>query len=138
MTTKRAELVSRRGELMAELFLQDIQPEYVAQAPTTEFGYDFLIGVSNQEGGTNSYAVMVKATEQATDQEVKLPRHEFQRLAHSNPSVLLLVVDVKRNAMYYAWPEDVEGLSNGKQSVAIQLTPVTPESLKALRTRMAR
>ena len=63
VSTAPTNLVARRGELMAELFLQELEPAFVAQ-PVTDFAYDFFIGFSKPDGGINTYAVEVKATEQ--------------------------------------------------------------------------
>ena len=95
-------ILARRGELMAELFLQELQPAFLAQA-ARDLGYDFLVGFTNSEGGLNTYAVEVKATEQSVEGKYRMPAAQFRRLAHSNLPALLLVAEVKNNQLYYAW-----------------------------------
>lgn len=136
-TSQKEKLIGRRAELMAELFLQDLEPEYVAQATDEDFGYDFLVGFANKQGGTNTYAVQVKATEQPVNDKCRLPRHLFDRLAHSNIPVLLLVVDVKRNSLFYAWPRDEPKAKSRTGLVSVAVQRVDEVSKAALRNRMA-
>ncbi|MCP4700821.1 MAG: DUF4365 domain-containing protein [Gammaproteobacteria bacterium] len=98
----KAEIIERRGELIAELFLQDLNPSFVAK-PTTDFGYDFFIGFPNANGGINNYAVEVKATERPVSSRFSVKTTLYERLAHSNIPALLIVVDVKQNRLFYAW-----------------------------------
>jgi len=88
---------------MAELFLQDMEPQFVSRPTTSDAGYDFLVGFSNKKGGINTFAVEVKATEQHALPKYPLSKRVFERLSHSNIPSLLLVADVKQNRMYYAW-----------------------------------
>src|SRR5688572_9816621 len=106
MTDKnsRSELVERRGELLAELFLQELDPVFLSR-PTSpaDLGYDFLVGFVNSEGGTNTFAVQVRATEGPVSSPYPVPRQSFDRLTRSNVPGLLLVVDAKQNQLHYAW-----------------------------------
>ncbi len=104
MTIKqsKAYMLGRRGELIVELFLQDLGPPFVAK-PTTDFGYDFFVGFSNVDGGINNYAVQVKATERPVPSRFPIQTTLYERLAHSNIPALLIVVDVKQNRLFYAW-----------------------------------
>ena len=52
-TQTNKQVISRRGELLAELFLQDLHPSFVAK-PTADFGYDFFVGFPNTHGGINN------------------------------------------------------------------------------------
>jgi len=54
-------LIGRRSELMAELFLQELNPKFLAR-PTEDFGFDFLVTFKNPKGGLNTYGVEVKGT----------------------------------------------------------------------------
>lgn len=94
--------VERRAELMAELFLQELEPEFLSR-PTQDFAYDLLVGFKNGKGGINTFAVQVKATELPPPTNFPLPRGTFERLTSSNIPVLLLVADAKQNRLYYAW-----------------------------------
>src|ERR1700728_1089139 len=90
------EYVARRGALLAELFLEDLKPEFVART-TGDVGYDFLVGFRNLRGGINNIAVEVKATERLVQNRFPLRRKLYQRFAYSNIPVLFIVVDVKDN-----------------------------------------
>jgi hypothetical protein len=138
MTTalKHADQIGRRGELLAELFLQELEPEFVAQATAEDFAFDFLIGFANRRAGINSYAVEVKATEQPVADEYQIERPVFDRLANSNIPVLLLVVDVKRNELFFAWPTDQLKVTRGRNSVRVPVVPIDDDSKSELRARM--
>ena len=130
----RSELIARRGELMAELLLQDLGAEFVAR-PTTDLGYDLLAGFPNTEGGINMAAVEVKATESDVGEVVRLPKTEFQRLARSNIPSLLLVVNVKDNRLFYSMPASEEGVATRADSVTVpvaQIDAVARDDLRAL------
>jgi len=126
--------------LLAELFLQELNPVFVARS-TGDVGYDFLIGVVNSKGGINNIAVEVKATESLTRKEYPISKKNYKRLAYSNIQVLFLVVDVKENRLYYAWlTPDVPTANGGSSSVRtvrVELTELDDKSQEELRHRLA-
>lgn len=138
MSTKQshAELVERRAELIAELFLQDLAPEFVART-TPEFGYDFLMGSTNREGGITNCAVQVKLTESPVNDYFPIRRELFERLAHSNIPTLLLIVNVKDNQLYFVFPgpEVSELLGNGNV-VRIPVTKVDERAKHEIRKKL--
>lgn len=130
MTTKKS-IIERRGRLIAELFLQDLNPSFVAR-PTSDFGYDFLIGFPNTGGGINNCAVRVEATERPVSSQFPIDAETHTLLAHSNIPALLIVADVKRNRLFHAWltPETAEGIA-GTHRVGIPVTELgNPEELR--------
>jgi hypothetical protein len=54
--------------------------------------------------------VQVQATEQPVAAAVHADAEQYERLAYSNIPALLLVVDVKRNRLFYSWisPESLQ------------------------------
>src|ERR1035438_171961 len=104
MTPSHAGLVGRRSELMAELFLQELEPKFLTR-PTLDLGFDFLVGFENQGGGVNTFAVEVKGTENSISSSFSLDKRSYRRLVNSNVPGFLLAVDVKQNKLFYAWPE---------------------------------
>lgn len=96
---KLDELMGRRSELMAELFLQDLGPRFVAKAPN-DFGFDFIVGFTNRRGGVNVIAVEVK-TKQTSLPRLQMNAKSYDLLANSNVPGLLLVIDVKSNTVLY-------------------------------------
>lgn len=129
----KAEIMGRRGELLAELFLQDLGAEFVAR-PTADLGYDFFVGFNNSDGGLNVAAVEVKATERPVKSRFPIEKRVFRRLANSNIPVLLLVVDVKENQLFYALPDDcTAGEDPGGNTVSIPLTLVDETTKRELR-----
>jgi len=130
------QLVARRGELLAEFFLEDFAPALLAR-PSADLGFDYLVGLPNLEGGMNLAAVQVKATERPVPSRMPIGREMYDRMAHSNVPVLLLVVDVKRNLLYYAMPDsDAESDHAGTGRVVVQLTEIDESVKQELRDRL--
>jgi hypothetical protein len=133
----RKESIAHRAELLAELFLQDLGPEFVAQ-PTHDFGYDFFAGFQNPRGGTNIVAIEVKSTEMMKNNFVDIRTSKYKNWANSNIPVLLLVVDVKENEYYFAWPDpEVLNRHQDSQVVRIHLAKIDDKSKGELRDRLA-
>jgi hypothetical protein len=133
----QASLDGRRGELMAELFLQDLNPQYVARpADSSAFGFDFIVAFANKKGGLNTFAVEVKSTSKPVGSTFTVRTRSYTALANSNPPVLLLVVNVKENAFYIAWPSDHPNASRLKGDVRIPVTKIDSESKAQLLERL--
>jgi len=134
--SSRKQLVARRGELLAEFFLEDFAPAFLAR-PSLDLGYDYLMGIANAEGGMNLAAVQVKATERPVPSRMPIRRDMYDRLAHSNVPVLLLVADVKRNLLYYAMPDsDAHADVAGAGNVVVHLTEIDESVKQELRARL--
>ena len=130
---QKAELLGRRGELLAELFLEDLGAEFVAR-PTADLGYDFFVGFNNPDGGVNIAAVEVTATDQPVRHRYAVQKQLFRRLANSNIPVLLLVANVKENRLFYALPGNhAPGAESGANTVSIPVTPVDETTTNELR-----
>ena len=132
----RTKMIARRAELLTELFLQELQPLFVAQS-TEESGYDFIVGFRNPRGGVNNILVEVRSTERLARKRYPLPRKTFTKFAYSNIPSLLFVADVKENRLYYAWltPDDKK-LANDPNSVWVDLTEVNDDTKQALKDRL--
>lgn len=129
----RVEMLGRRGQLLAELFLQELGAEFVAR-PTTDLGYDFFVGFANPEGGVNMAAVEVKSTERPVQTPYVVDKTLFRRLANSNIPVLLLVANVKENRLFYALPGSFSpAVESRANTVSIPLTPLDDTSRNELR-----
>lgn len=110
----------RRAELMAELFLQELNPAFVAKTDNIDFGVDFILGFKNDSGGINVVFVEVKSTESTLRQDVKVSRNQFKILSNSNVPGLVLVVDVKTNSYYYRLVDKLISIE-GKSSIVLSL-----------------
>lgn len=129
----KAEMLGRRGDLLAELFLQELGAEFVAR-PTADLGYDFFVGFNNADGGMNIAAVEVKATERPVYAHYPVQKRLFRRLVNSNIPVLLLVVNVKENRLFYALPGSYPlGEDADANTVSIPLAPVDEATKYELR-----
>jgi hypothetical protein len=102
-TPQNARLISRRGELLAEMFLTDCGAK-VTQAP---FGrIDLLAFFESDHKAFQVAAVEVKAQETPLPHEFALDPAIIQRAAEFNIPTLLLVVDVKQNKLGFAWLDE--------------------------------
>ena len=140
METTRPQMIARRGELMAELFLQELGTAYIAKSSAPDFPFDFFIGFRTDQGGLNTYAVEVKATEQPVEGRYALQRPMVDYLTKSNIPVLLLVVDVKRNRLYYTLGNAIAKAprSNGKQlTLRVPVIEIDDTVKAALRSDLA-
>lgn len=134
--SSRMQVVARRGELLAEFFLEDFAPALLAR-PSADLGFDYLMGLPNPEGGMNLVAAQVKATERPVPSRMPIRREMYDRMAHSNVPVLLLVVDVKRNLLYYAMPDSTAHAGHaGAGRVVVQLTEIDESVKQELRDRL--
>lgn len=130
------EIVARRAELLAELFLQDLGGTFVSR-PNSDTGVDFIVAFPNGEGGTNLSAIEVKATDRPVGDSYLLDSKWYNRLAHSNVPSLLLVVDAKHNRLYHAWPKDEVGLDRRARTVRVPLAPIDDTAKEQIRERFA-
>ena len=136
-TKSQAEIVTRRAELLVELFLQDLGATFVSD-PRSASGYDFIVAFPNGKGGTNFSAVEVKATDRPISHSYPLDKKWYKRLAHSNVPSLLLVVDAKQNRLYHAWPGegDVKKLSSDARTVRVPVVPIDDAVKQQIRERL--
>jgi hypothetical protein len=129
--------VTRRSELLAELFLQDLKPTFLSR-PTSDIGLDFLIGFNNSKGGINTFGVEVKGTQQPISSSFALDERSYRRLANSNVPVCLLVVDAKQNRLFYAWPQRDNGSSrSGASKVNVPVTEIDEKTRTEFLNKMA-
>ena len=133
----RSQLAGRRAELLAEVFFQELDPAFIARPPTPDVGYDLLVGFPNEKAGINTFAVEVKSTEQPVGPRFPIQRTTFNRIAHSNVPGILLVVDVKRNRLYYAWLRS-NGHERGAATISIPVVEVTDATRADLRRQLRR
>jgi hypothetical protein len=129
-----ATYIGRRGELMAELFLQSLEPSFLSRPPN-EVGLDFLVGFVNTGGGTNTFGIEVKSTDKELSTSYSLNRKTYKRLLSSNIPVCLLVADVKRNKLYYSWFDGKSPRIGGTATVQVPITEIRDSTDPALRRR---
>ena len=136
-TQSRAKLVGRRAELIAELFLQDLDPVFVVR-PEPSSAFDFFIAFMNSQRGINLTAVEVKSTERPVLDHFAVQRGLYDRWAHSNIPVLLLVIDVKQNRLFFARPtRNGSRSSSATATIEVRLTEIDEKTKQELRARLA-
>lgn len=135
--SSRADVVERRGELLAELLLEELGAGFVARVPA-ELGYDFFVGFRNSDGGLNLAAVQVQSTDRPVRSIHPVRQPLYRCLANSNVPVLLLVADVKENQLFYALPgAHPSGGDPDAEMVPIALTPIDDRTKGELRDQLA-
>ena len=132
-----AHITARRGELLVELFLQDLGAMFVAK-PDSDLGVDFLVAFENRSGGLSLSAVEVKVTGQPVPEKFPLKTGIYARLANANVPALLLVVDVKQNRIFHAWPS-VEFLKDRaeRDTINVPLAEIDDAAKESIRERLA-
>ncbi len=128
--------VWRRAELMAELFLQELSPKFVARASDQGMVFDYLVGFINRAGGLSTFAVEVKATEKEVGSTFELKAPEFTLLSQSNTPVLLLVVNVKSSSLYFAWPQEHRLKIYQNRMVRLPVTKIDENARQELLLKM--
>jgi len=121
---------------MAELFLQELNPKFLAK-PNEDLGFDFLVTFANPKGGVNTYGVEVKGTERPVSSSFQIEKRLYHRLINSNVPGFLLVANVKQNRLFYSWPEARDAnLHGGTGKVVVPVTEIDKDSKKELRKRL--
>jgi hypothetical protein len=136
-----AELIGRRAELMAELFLEELGASFVAKSDTAEIPFGFFAGFPTSGGGLNTFAVEVKSTETPIMSPYPIHDKLVDYLMKSNIPVLLLVVDVKRNQIYFGWGSAIERSgtpSSKKASAFLRVTEVDNSVREQLHTELTK
>jgi hypothetical protein len=114
---------------MTELFLQKLDPlSLVRSNSAPDASYDFLVTFPNKRGGTNTFWVEVKATEEEVPKSLVADNELHRRLTLSNIPGFLLVVDVKRNKLFYGWPNH--------EDRRIDLVEINDDAMRLLRRRL--
>ncbi len=136
MKKQKDNFIRRRGELFAELFLQELNPFFIL-SQQVDSSYDFLVGFPNPYGGINNYTVEVKSTECHVGSEYRLNAKQYEILANSNIPALLLVVDVKENKIFYSlvipYAEKVKS-----STIAVPVIEITDAVKKELQQQLQR
>ena len=99
------ELTHRRAELLAELFLQELQPSMLTRILANRPFGDFYAVFRTKMSRSVTISVEVKATEKPItgDFRFRAPIRAAEAMRNSNIPMLLLVVDVKANEIYFNW-----------------------------------
>lgn len=97
--------VQRRGELLAEQFLLDLQPDDIIANSSAAYPFDFIACFTKPNGSTVLIGVEVKTTQQKIDDRYPFPAEQATKLINSNIPILVVVVNVKANEVYFNWIE---------------------------------
>jgi uncharacterized protein DUF4365 len=135
-TNSHADLIGRRSELMAELFLQELKPKFLAR-PTDDFGFDFLVSFTNPKGGMNTFGVEVKGTDRDVSSSFAIDKGLYRRLVSSNVPGFLLVANVKQNKLFYSLLKaDHSSVRGDAGRVLVPITEIDQHSRKELRKKL--
>lgn len=133
--------VERRGTLIAEEFLLELEPDRLSAMPDEKdqlFYFDYLAFFSTNDGTPITIAVIVKAKEQEIRGKFTFPAQEAGSLRRANLPVLIVAIDVKQNLVFFNWIKDaisdeqLRQLKN-RASCTIELREATPEEKEKLK-----
>jgi hypothetical protein len=127
MERREKDYVWQRAELLAQLFLQELGASVWGAVLADKKGpFDAIASFVTDDQKSRITAIEVKPTEQPVGKEFRFQekRKAIRALQHSNVPVLFLIVDVKRNQLFYGWATDVRydaAPSKGKDTVRCTL-----------------
>ena len=141
--TNKTWYVARGGELLAEQFLLDLAPHYLCPMNERGIGIDYMAFFSRSDGSIVVIAVEVKATQQEIKGRYSFPASQAKRLLKLNIPVLVVVIDVKENEIYFNWIKDAIPVEQQKalssvQSCRIILRESTQEERDKLKQEIIR
>ena len=131
--------ITKRGELLTKQLLFELAPDdliYTGDHAEPLFNYMALL--LKPDGSPVTIAIAVKATEEEIQGIYPFKVSDLEKFKNSNIPVLILVIDVKRNQLFFNWakksivPEQENSLTL-EQFVSISLHQSTPEEIKKLK-----
>ena len=135
--------VGERGELLAGVFLLDLNPEYLGRAIKQPAAYDYLATFKFSNDRLVTISVEVKATEKPLNDRhiLLLPRRQVEAMRSSNIPFLIVVADVIRNIIGFNWATALEDMGGRARMVdyhrfALPLRKPTPEEVGALKAEI--
>ena len=136
--TNKAWYIARRGELLAEQFLLELEPSYLSLMQGQDFGIDYMAFFQKADGTPVVIAIEVKATQREMKGHFTLSSSQAQKLLNMNIPVLVIVVDVKDNNIYFNWIKDAISVEqkdslDKTSSCRISLRASTSEEREKLR-----
>lgn len=102
--SSRAEMISRRAELLAEMFLEELGAK-VTNSPSLMA--DYLAFFESAPESVQIVAIQVEAIETPLPDVFPLKTSILNRAAGFNVPTLLLVIDVKLKRIAFAWLDEI-------------------------------
>lgn len=130
--------VAQRGELLAESFLLGLEPNELRIMKDSDMGFDYVAFFSKADSAPVLIGVEAKATEREVKGRYPFQLEHLKRLQNSNIPILIVVLDVKRNEIYFNWAQDAIPAKDKKSSDArsvfkLDLRKATPEEVEKLK-----
>jgi hypothetical protein len=132
--------VAERAEALAGLFLLDLGPDYLGKPTSAHAPYDFLATFSRDDKSVVTVSVEVKGTDGplGNPYPLMLPSSQVAAMQRSNTPFLIVVVDVRTNAVGFNWASalqsrDGTGRVGSHAGWKLPLRMNTPEEMAALR-----
>lgn len=130
--------VEERGTLLAESFLLGLGPHELRILRNSEVGFDYVAFFSKLDSAPVLVGVATIATEQEVNDDYPFQVAQLKRLQKSNIPILIVVLDVKRNEIYFNWAQDAiqenyKGLLSRRSELPIKLRKATLEEVEKLK-----
>jgi hypothetical protein len=123
---------------LAESFLLGLGPKELRIIKDSDAGFDYVAFFSKADSAPILIGVEANATEQEVNGGYSFQVAQLKRLQNSNIPIPIVVLDVKRNEIYFNWAQDAvpekykETLSR-RSKLPIQLRKATLEEVEKLK-----
>ena len=130
--------VEERGALLAEGFLLELRPAELRIMQNSEVGFDYVAFFSKADSSPVLIGVEAQATEQKVNGGYPFQVAQLKRLQNSNIPILIVVLDVKRNEIYFNWaqdamPEKYKKSLGRRSEIPLELRKATLEEVEKLK-----
>jgi hypothetical protein len=120
---------------MAQLFLTELGANVWTTDDAGSGPFDLIAAFHTADKKLRISAIEVKSTEQPVGEDFHFQANPktIRGLQHANIPVLVLVVDVKRNELFWGWASDIRydpSASKGKQTIRCTLPVVSAADTK--------
>ena len=129
--------VTRRAELLAELFIQYLSPDEIMRCDSPHAGWDYQLRFDTGVQDYHELFVESKATKRRIYKtySFQMPAAAFHHLESDKDKVIFAVADVGKGELFYAWGTDlkIKPTSSGSYRCSGNVQPVNEQSVKELR-----
>jgi hypothetical protein len=117
-----ASIVGHRASLLAELFLNELGATVLRIPDAREIPLDYVAVFQHDDRATAIVGVEVKGTERLENGHFSMRQQWISEAQHWNIPVLLLVVDVKDNRVFYTFADELERQPSRARVANVQIS----------------
>lgn len=134
--------IERRADILAEMFVRDLNPKFIFQANLQRAVWDYMAAFQTKKGRLVNITITVKATEKPIPGTIifVMSSGRANQIVNSNLPVLLLLVDVKTSAVAWNWISEatVTSASRLRADVLVRVPAIkqSAETVRQLRAEI--